>query len=312
MNDRDYVRFLDKDEEVVLSAPGLFKDHLRSGWRPGRFSLTNRRIFFYQTWSIRFETQLNRVVGVGLEKKPVVVRTKHVVALLYRKLRVKQPWQSGNSDDITKVWLAVPDVESWRKKVYERALLRLDEDTLQRVMNELDPDSEAIVSYLWENKHANIDELSSLYGAPNHMHVLFKIREVINPISERVLGYSILNFDRSRRDPESGKTIPFSWWIANRAEREAGRENAYLDIFDEGGCLNIIMELPGVKDDDIVLELGTKKITISASSIEKKYHEEIDLPAEIDVSEVSKSFNNNVLTMKLRKRIKPVESSVRN
>ena len=305
--------FLDKDEEVLLSNQGLLKDRLRSGWKPGRFYLTNRRLLLFQPPKVRFQAQLNDIVSLSLERKAVILRTKEVILLAYRNTihnRISQLLhpsdESAQESTLSKAWIAVGDLETWRKRLFERSLLKIDEDGIRRVLEELDSDSQEILSYLWRKKHANIDELASLCPSLNHMDILSKIRGIINPIAERLLGCSLLTFEWSKKDDETGKIITYSWWVTGKIQPKDEFEKRTVDIFDEEGYLSMVMELPGVKEEDILFKLENQKITISASSINKKYHEEIDLPAEIDTEDFSNVFNNNVLEIKLKKAVKVV------
>jgi len=84
-------------------------------------------------------------------------------------------------------------------------LLRIDQECIERISRELDEESKMILWYLWENRHARIDELADLTLASTHMDVLFKIREIINPAAERLTGGPILSFERSKTDYETGK-----------------------------------------------------------------------------------------------------------
>ena len=292
--------FLNKDEEVLLAEQGLLKDTLRSGWKPGRFYLTNERLLFFQPPNIKLQTHLADIVDVALEKKAVIIRTTNVLFLTYRKHCQDTSGGAGRGG-IMKAWIAVKDVENWRRKVYERSLLKIDEETIDKVGRELDPKSQDILIHLWQNKHARIEKLAELIDAPAHMDVLLRIREQINPAAERVIGNSILSFEKSKFDSETGQKILFSWWVIGRRERKKEEKKVLSDIFDEGNYLNVIMEFPGVKEDDILFKLENKKITVSASSLNKKYHEEIDLPVEVDTEDFSKAFNNNVLEIKLKK-----------
>ena len=287
--------FIDKDEEVLLSNQGLLKENLRSGWKPGRFYLTTRRLLLSQPARVTFQALLNDIVSLSLEKRAVILRSKNVLFISYRK-----PHQNTDPEVILKAWIAVKDVETWKRKIHERSLLIINEEAIDKVADELDSNGRDILIYLWQKRHATIDELASIYDAPNHMDILLKIKEHINPTAERILGNSILSFEKSKFDPETGRKVLFSWWVVGQRKKEEGKK-VILDIFDEGDYLNVIMELPGVKSEDIFLELEDKKITISASSINKKYHEEIDLPAEADTRDFRKTFNNNVLEIKLKK-----------
>ena len=291
--------FLDKDEEVLLAEQGLLKDTLRSGWKPGRFYFTNQRLLFFQPPNIKLQTHLADIVDVALEKKAVIIRTTNVLFLTYRKHHQNTDGDIGRAE-ILKAWIAVKDVENWRRKIYERSLLRISEETIDKVAKELDAKSRDILIYLWQNRHARIEQLAELIDVPTHMDVLLRIKQYINPTAEGVIGNSILSFEKSKFDPATGQKILFSWWIVGQRERKEEKK-VLLDIFDEGEYLNVIMELPGVKAEDILSKLEAQKIIISTSSINKKYHQEIDLPAEVDTKDFSKTFNNNVLEIKLKK-----------
>ncbi len=310
MNKVPPFTFLDKGEQTLLASPGLFKDRLRSGWKPGHFYLTNKRLVCFSPPRIRFQTQLNDIVSLSLEKRAVILRTKEVILLTYRNTihnRISQLLhpsdESAQDSTLSKAWIAVGDLETWRKRLFETSLLKIDEDGIRQVLEELDSESQEILSYLWQKGHANIDELASLCPALNHMDILSKIRQVINPTAERLLDCSLLIFERSKKDDQTSKIITYSWWVIGKTQLKEEIKRPAVDIFDEEDYLSIIMELPGVKAEDTLFKLENKKITISASSINKKYHEEIDLPAEVDTEDFSNVFNNNVLEIKLKKAV---------
>ena len=283
--------FLDKDEEILLSNQGLFKDSLRSGWKPGRFYFTNRRLVCFSPPRIKFQTLLDDIVSLSVQKKALILKSANVLVISYKVSDKSRPLE---------VWIALKDLQTWARRLYERSLLRVNEEAIDKIAKELDAKSRDILIYLWQNKYARIEQLAELIDAPSHMDVLMRIKEQINPTAEGIIGNSILSFEKSKFDPETGQKVLFSWWIVGKRERKEERQ-VLSDIFDEGDYLNIIMELPGVKAEDILCKLEDKKITISASSINKKYHQEIDLPVDVDREAFSKAFNNNVLEIKLKK-----------
>jgi len=283
------LSFLDKGEEVILFSSGLLKQNLRSGWKPGRFYLTTRRLLFFQPPRISFQTPLENIINLTIEKRALILSSKNVILVTYRELE---------REKVLQAWVAINDIEKWRRRIYERALLTLNEETIDKIAKELDSDSQEILIYLWQKRYARIEELAELIDAPNHMDVLLRIKERINPTAERIIGTSILSFEKSKFDPETGKKILFNWWILGQKEK---KEEILLDVFDEEEYLNIIMELPGVKMEDILFKLEPEKMTISTSSANRKYHKEIYLPAEVNTEDFSKSFNNNVLEIHLKK-----------
>ena len=313
MNKVPPLTFLDKGEQTLLASPGLFKGRLRSGWKPGRFYLTNKRLLCFSPPKIRFQTRLNDIVGLSVEKRPVILRTKEVILLAYRNTthdrisRLLHPSdESAQDNTVSKAWIAVGELETWRKRLFERSLVKIDEDGIRRILEQLDSESQEILGFLWRKRHANIDELASLCPALNHMDILSKIRETINPIAERLLGCSLLTFEWSKKDDQTDKIITYNWWIIGKTQPEEELKKPTVDIFDEEDYLSMVMELPGVKEEDILFKLENKKIIIAAFSLRKKYHEEIDLPAEVNTEDFSKAFNNNVLEVKLKKTVRLV------
>jgi len=308
MNKVPPLIFLGKGEQTLLASPGLFKERLRSGWKPGHFYLTDKRLVCFSPPRIRFQAQLNDIVALSVEKRAVILRTKEVILLAYRNTihnRISQLLhpsdESAQDDTFSKAWIAVGDLETWRKRLFERSLLKIDEDGIRQVLEQLDSDSQEILGFLWRKKHANIDELASLCPTLNHMDILSKIRGIINPTAERLLGCSLLTFERSKKDDQTGKITTYSWWVTGKIQPKEEFEKPIVDIFDDVDYLSLVTELPGVKAEDILFKLESKKIAISASSISKKYHQEIDLPAEVDTEDFTKAFNNNVLEIKLKK-----------
>ena len=302
---------LNKNEEVFLSSSGLLKESTsRSGWKPGRFFLTNERLISYQPPSKTFQIPLHNITGISSEKKPVVLRTKEVLCLTYQNQRGASiskmlPYSSQrepNDIKICKAWIAVNNLATWKKRVYENSLLTVNEEDIDKVMMEVDRESQKILSYLWKKKHANIDKLASLYEAPNHMNVLFKINEVINPTAERFLGHSILSFEQAKKDEETGRIVTFQWWILGQRGPEVQKERPIFDIFDERDHLAVITELSDVREEDISVKVREQKLYICINSQNSKREEEISLPAEVEEEGLIKRYKNNILEVRIKKR----------
>jgi HSP20 family molecular chaperone IbpA len=182
------------------------------------------------------------------------------------------------------------------------ALLEIDQETVDTVMQELDPQSREIVSYLWENRHATIDELAELIAAPTHMAVLLKIRGVINPTAERITGSPLLAFQRSKLDPLTGEKALFSWWVITPARAaERARTGLLVDLFDEGDRIDVVVELAGVREENFVLTVAGDTLTLDAEGPEGRHHEEIVLSAEVRVDSMTRTYTNNVLAVSLEK-----------
>lgn len=279
------------NEEVLLTSPGFYKDNLRSGWKPGHLYLTDFRLFLWQPARNIFQISLEDIVGISSQKMGFILRSKEALCLSYRP--------SGR-EELSRGWIMVKDVETWEKKIFERSLLQINQEVIEGISRELDPESKAIVSYIWQNRYATIDELASLCDASNHMDVLLKIKEVINPLAEKKIGSPLLVFEKSKIDPETGKKILFSWWLIG-GERIEARRGTIFDLFDEGDYLRIIMELFGVGEENIQLKVNRNKLIMFANSLEKKYQEEIPLPSPVSPRKISKRYINGILEVRLSK-----------
>lgn len=73
-----------------------------------------------------------------------------------------------------------------------------------------------------------------------------------------------------------------------------------VDVFDEGDHLRIIAELAGVEEKDIKVELEGGKLTISAHTTDRKYHQEVNLSC-VPGGSPKTTYKNGVLEVKLEK-----------
>lgn len=280
-------------EQLILCSQGGYKDNMRSIWKLGRFYLTNQRLLFFVPSRTIFETPLSNIREIRVEKQRYVAgRVKDVIAIGYQSPITRRP---------SRAWIIMNDLEDWRKELLERAQLTFDEESLNKVMEELDPVGREIVAYLWGNCHATIGELADLVSAPSHMHVLLKIRDDINPLAESVSGNPLLVFERSRIDPDTGEKVLFSWWMVAPEEARQREKKALLDVFDEGDHLEVIVELMGVATEDVSISVTEDRLTISANRQAKSYYEEVALPAKVNPNRYIRSYSNGVLVVRLEK-----------
>jgi len=71
------------------------------------------------------------------------------------------------------------------------------------------------------------------------------------------------------------------------------------DLFDEGDNLRLIIELPGVRQEDVNLDIKNDIVVISANSPDRKYAKEIFLPFPVNPDTVETFFNLGVLEIRL-------------
>ena len=78
------------------------------------------------------------------------------------------------------------------------------------------------------------------------------------------------------------------------------QKDVMVDIFDEGDCLKIIAELPGIAEEDIRTELKDSLLIISGTSAFTRFHKEITLPCPVK-GKLNSSYRNGVLELKAEK-----------
>ncbi len=74
-----------------------------------------------------------------------------------------------------------------------------------------------------------------------------------------------------------------------------------IDVSDRGDYLSVVAELPGVKEDDILLDVkNVLKISVNAKN--RRYSKEVLLPEHAKI--IDKTYKNNILEVKLKKEVK--------
>jgi len=272
-------------DEVILKEKGGYLTPGQSRWWPGTFLLTYKKLVFLQGPRIVWETPLSSIKDLRIEKRVYGISQSDTICVEYEYF-----------GELSKAWIISRNLDTWRKELYVRALLKVDRETLDKIVTKLDADSKGILWFLYENRHARIDTLAKLIEAHTHMDVLLKIREIINPTAEKIIGYPILSFENSKVDWETGEKVTFSWWLAGQPHKE--RKEPLLDIFDEDAELVVCLELLGIKEDKLRLSLANNKLIIDA---DKNYHKEIPLPSVVNTNSFTKRYKNNILEVRLKK-----------
>jgi hypothetical protein len=119
-------------------------------------------------------------------------------------------------------------------------------------LDQLDINNKRIFWYFGWYRHARITELTRLVGNSNDMDILYRLKEVINPLAVKVFGNPIIEFNNSKIDDVTGEKILFNWWLLNSTEdyRELHVEGSkpLIDIFDEEDRIVIISDIaPSIK-----------------------------------------------------------------
>ena len=73
------------------------------------------------------------------------------------------------------------------------------------------------------------------------------------------------------------------------------------DVFDEKDEIRVYAEMPGVSQEDIKLDLKEDILDISVPSGDRKYHKEILLPVKVKAENLTSSYKNGILEIKIKK-----------
>lgn len=78
------------------------------------------------------------------------------------------------------------------------------------------------------------------------------------------------------------------------------RREPLVDIISQNDELKVIAEVPGVEKKDIRLTATSNSLAIDASTPERKYFKEIELPSEVDPQSAKSIYNNGILEVKFK------------
>ncbi|MDP2724021.1 MAG: Hsp20/alpha crystallin family protein [Bacteroidales bacterium] len=73
------------------------------------------------------------------------------------------------------------------------------------------------------------------------------------------------------------------------------------DLFDEKNEIVIIAEMPGIEQDDIVIDLKEDILEFSAISKTRKYRKELLLPVKAGIESLNHKFTNGILEIRIKK-----------
>jgi hypothetical protein len=165
----------------------------------------------------------------------------------------------------------------------------------------VDHGSANMLWHLWKNRHYRLDELKEMLGETSHMGALARIRDVINPTAMGLLGKPILVFERSRIDHQTGEHVLHSWWLNEEPVIDTTGDGQSVDVFDEGDHFLVILELAGAHEEDIQVEAREGWLSVAVDTAESRCYEETPLPAGADAHDLSTTYRNGILQVRLGK-----------
>ncbi|MCK4375530.1 MAG: hypothetical protein KAX19_09380 [Candidatus Brocadiae bacterium] len=274
--------------QVTLNHQGAFKTVLRSGWRPCRMCLTPSGLTLTQGDGPVLEVAANSIVGARIERVRSGLGRKEALCVEYRA--------AAGKHKVSRVWLTGKDIRALREKLADIAAL-FDLAALQRLAAHLDADAQCIVRFLWDRRHATIRELAEHTRMPSHMDILLKIREVVNPLSEELVGFPLLVFAPARRDPATDEEVLHSWWILGAGGGHGvQRPEIMVDAFDEADGFSILACLPCGEGAAVNVSFAAGAVEISAG--EGLEPARVSLPEGIAPQSCRQAFRNGILELR--------------
>ena len=90
-----------------------------------------------------------------------------------------------------------------------------------------------------------------------------------------------------------------------RSAKEGGAEvaevrEALVDVFEEEQEIVVVAEIPGVAEDEVVIEIHDDVLSLTTTG-ERKYEKEIVLPAAVNAASMKKSFKNGILELRMKR-----------
>ncbi|WP_415311470.1 archaeal heat shock protein Hsp20 [Candidatus Nitrosocosmicus sp. FF01] len=148
------------------------------------------------------------------------------------------------------------------------------------------------------NSDTSSKELVKEYQTPDGS----KVRQV-GPI---VYGYSMtIGPDGKPRIQEFGNVRPSErgFEINSRTRPRLSNETEPLvDIDTTGDQITVVLEIPGVKKEDIKINATEDSVEVKSTDPKRRYHKNMKLPNSIDIESVKTKFNNGILEITFNKK----------
>ena len=75
------------------------------------------------------------------------------------------------------------------------------------------------------------------------------------------------------------------------------------DVSSTDKEVKVTVELPGVSKEQIRIDANENQVNIKTEWTKRRYHEVIDLPAEVDIDSVKSTFTNGLLEITFNKKL---------
>jgi HSP20 family protein len=116
-----------------------------------------------------------------------------------------------------------------------------------------------------------------------------------------IAGPFFYGFSINQRPGEEPEVREFGNIRPEEGHIEIGERRPLVDVFDGDKTVQVVAEMPGIEKEDVELDVEGRQLEIRAAHGERKYHEFVDLPCDVDVDSARASYKNGVLDVTLKK-----------
>ena len=134
---------------------------------------------------------------------------------------------------------------------------------------------------------------------------------MVREVGPLVYGYSmtigsdgkpkVREFGNVRSPNQSGVTGTFGNVTESSQQISAERE-PLVDLNTSDKEVKVVLELPGVKKEDIKISAFEETVEVSANNSQRKYHKTIELPKEANPEVAKSTYQNGILEIVFSKR----------
>ncbi len=128
---------------------------------------------------------------------------------------------------------------------------------------------------------------------------------------------NVVSFAVTETEKEDARSAMFGeiWNEPNSAQSKISheREEPVVDINSTGNGVKVVLEILGVKEEDIAINAYDGKLEVLTNSPQRYYHKLIELPYETDTETARFTYNNGILevTFKKKKNMQPKRKEIR-
>ena len=142
------------------------------------------------------------------------------------------------------------------------------------------------------------DELAEMRERMDRIFDAFMRDELGTDRSPTVYGFSLQTSQDGEPVVQEFGSSPPPAMIGNGEPQE---REPLVDVLESEAMVRVIVELPGVQKDDIKIDARARSLEVTVDNDAKQFHEQIDLPCNIQPNSVKASYKNGVLVISMNR-----------